>query len=105
MISKDIGKRIKFLREFNNYTRERFAEKIDISARFLYEIEMGNQGFSVNILYRISQALNVSCDYILMGKEHNKNIHIINSELEVFEPRKMAQIQDIIHLIYELASR
>ena len=31
------GERIRELREIQNYTREAFAEKIDISPKFLYE--------------------------------------------------------------------
>ena len=36
------------------------------STKFLYEIEAGRKRvFSKNVLYKISKALNVSCDYIL----------------------------------------
>lgn len=38
-----VGERIRELREVQNYTREAFAEKIDISAKFLYEIETGKK--------------------------------------------------------------
>ena len=41
---------------------------MDISAKFLYEIEMGKKGFSADILCRISRALSVSCDYIMLGE-------------------------------------
>lgn len=44
-------------------------EKIEISSKFLYEIETGKKGFLADILCRISQALSVSCDYIMFGKE------------------------------------
>lgn len=43
-----VGERIRELREVQNYTREAFAEKIDISAKFLYEIETGKKGFSAD---------------------------------------------------------
>lgn len=34
-----VGERIRELREMQSYTREGFAEKISISAKFLYDIE------------------------------------------------------------------
>lgn len=64
-----IGKRIRELRETQNYTREEFAEKIFISSKFLYEIEVGKKGFSANTLSKIAMALNVSSDYILFGEK------------------------------------
>ena len=39
MSYKDIGFRIRSLREANCYTRDALAEKVDISAKFLYEID------------------------------------------------------------------
>ena len=57
MSYKDIGLRIRGLREANCYTRDAFAEKIHISSKFLYEIETGKKGFTAEILFRISRAL------------------------------------------------
>ena len=39
-----IGKRIKKLRLQREYTREYLAECADISAKFLYEVEVGKKG-------------------------------------------------------------
>ncbi len=38
-----VGERIRELREIQNYTREVLAEKVEISAKFLYEIETGKK--------------------------------------------------------------
>lgn len=54
MLDLRVGERIRELRESQNYTREGFAEKVDISAKFLYEIEVGKKGFSADVLCRIS---------------------------------------------------
>lgn len=45
MLSIQVGARIRELREIQNYTREVLAEKVDISAKFLYEIEAGKKVF------------------------------------------------------------
>ncbi len=53
MSNIEVGARIRELREIQNYTREGLAEKVDISAKFLYEIEMGKKGFSADTLLKI----------------------------------------------------
>ena len=48
------------------------------SPKFLYEIEAGKKGFSSKVLYRLAKALNVSCDFILEGREWEISDYIIN---------------------------
>lgn len=69
MCDREIGARIVALRELNQCTRAELARRINITAKFLYEIETGRHGFSAKILGNISQALGVSSDYLLFGKE------------------------------------
>lgn len=69
MDRKQVGGRIRKLRELNHYTRESLAEKVGVSPKFLYEIETGRKGFSAEVLCLISKTLSASCDYILFGKK------------------------------------
>lgn len=101
---RDIGFRIRNLRESNNYTRDVLAERVDISAKFLYEIEMGKKGFTVEILYNLSQALDVSCDYILTGNETNKIPEKMVDVLECFSANQMGRVQDILRVVQELCA-
>lgn len=66
--NEKIGKRIYDLRTKNNYTREYLAEISNISDNFLYEIETGRKGLSATTLYKISQSLNVTMDYLVAGE-------------------------------------
>lgn len=66
---KEIGERIAKLRTQKGYSRDVFARQINVSSRFLYDLEVGRKGFSVWVLYNISQALAVSCDYLVTGHE------------------------------------
>ena len=103
MSNKQVGERIRELREIQHYTREGFAEKVDISAKFLYEIECGKKGFSAETLCRISQALSVSCDYIMLGeeKEHRGKEKIV-CVLEMLEPKQVSRIHDILKILYDM---
>lgn len=68
----EAGKRIRYIREKINYTREELSEIVDISPKFLYEIETGQKGFSANTLLKISKGLSVTCEYILSGEEQKR---------------------------------
>lgn len=99
MIDASIGQRIRYLREKNNYSREFFAEKIQISSKFLYEIENGKKGFSVEILLRITMVLNVSCDYILTGTDKRVVSEEFLKEIYEMPPFQRAYIQEILKLL------
>ncbi len=97
-----IGKRIRELRELQNDTRESLAEKIGISAKFLYEIETGKKGFSIDILRRISEALAVSCDYIIFGEEKYREDEKTICALKKLEEIHIRQIQDLTKVLHEI---
>jgi len=61
-----LGTKIKRKREELSLTQEKLAEKCDISSSFLYHIEAGTRVLSVETLYKIANALNVSFDYLLL---------------------------------------
>ena len=66
---KMIGARIRRQREYMGYTREQFAELIDVTPKFCSDIELGAKGMSVTTLCRISKILRLSTDYILFGEK------------------------------------
>lgn len=65
------SKNIKELRLRRGYSVSELAEAANISTKFLYNIEAGKVGFSAKVLFNISKALNVSCDFILTGCDAN----------------------------------
>lgn len=108
MDSKELGQRIRSLRERNCYTREAFSEKIGISSKFLYEIEMGKKNFSSIILVNIANSLKVSCDYIIFGYELSYNeidkdsLNKIINILSKFSGKQIESLLLILEEIYNL---
>lgn len=103
MSNIEVGARIRELREIRNYTRGSLAEKVDISAKFLYEIEVGKKGFSADTLCRISKALSVSCDYIMLGEDTGcRSKEKIICVLEKLEPKQTSKIMDILRILSEM---
>lgn len=72
IFDKQIGKRIRNLREYQHLTREKLAEYADTSVQFLADIECGRKGMTTFTLYKLAEALHVSTDYIVYGLEKEK---------------------------------
>ena len=64
-----IGNRIRKRREELGYTREQFAEMLDVSPKFCIDFENGAKGLSLKTLIKISSILHLSTDYILKGTD------------------------------------
>lgn len=105
MPAKEVGNRIRFLREVNQYTRDGFAEKIEVSSKFLYEIETGKKGFSVEILYKISKLLSVSTDYLLFGSNDQKISAQMRGVLERFDVEQMQHVQEALEAMFLLCEK
>lgn len=105
MSNKLAGQRIREMREVQGYTREFLAERVGISDKFLYEIETGKKGFSADVLCRLSKALSVSCDYIMLGKEkEHHGMEKIICVLEMVEPKQRSRMQDILRILYDMCA-
>ncbi len=63
--------RIRRAREQQGYTREQFAEKLDVSVSYLAELERGRTGISVKMLLKVCDLLGLSADYVLFGEERS----------------------------------
>lgn len=71
-------KRIRTAREKMGYTREKFAEKLDVSVSYLAELERGRTGISVKLLVKVCGVLGLSADYILFGSERDADALLLD---------------------------
>ena len=62
---KNIGKRIKEIREAKNLSREDVAFACDFSGSYMGMIERAEYDFKISKLYKIAQALNVDIKELL----------------------------------------
>lgn len=69
----EVGLRIKQCRRDKKLTQEKFAEMIDMSPHYVYEIERGSKAMSIHTLNNIVTCLEVSADYILYGNKSPQN--------------------------------
>ncbi len=97
---KTVGKRIRKTREYQNLTREQLAEQADISVQFLADIEVGRKSMSINTIYKLSSALHVSNDYLILGTNnmspsHNEQLSVLLNSLS---PKESEIAEKIISL-------
>ena len=65
--------RIRKAREEMGYTREKFAELLDVSVSYLAELERGRIGISVKLLVKVCDILGLSADYVLFGEKRDSD--------------------------------
>lgn len=71
---KKIGERIRLRREALGMTREELGDCLDVTAKFLYDVEYGIKGLSLRNFYNIRQILGVSGDFLLDGGTEESHI-------------------------------
>ena len=71
--NREIGLRLRSLREAQDLTRERLAEQAEISVQFLADIETGRKGMTVQTLRKLAMALHCSADAIVFGVQPERN--------------------------------
>lgn len=95
-----IGKRIKAERKKNGLTQEALAERLDVSAHYIYELERGMKAMSVPVLMQIAQTLHVSTDSLLFGDVRvSQEIDRLAALTRDISPRTRELLADLLALI------
>ncbi len=92
-----IGQRIRSSRERMLITQEKLAELLDVSVKFVSDIELGAKGMSLKTLNRLSQCLLISTDYILYGGDDDELSGIL-SVIRKCPPEKRKYAEDILKI-------
>ena len=94
-----VGENIREHREKFGYSRERFAELVGITPRFLADAENGYVGVSLTNLKKICELLGVSADRLLWDDKSNVSL---DEKLSHVDMKYMPLILDIIQKQLEL---
>ncbi|MCH5303473.1 MAG: helix-turn-helix transcriptional regulator [Ruminococcus sp.] len=100
---KALGKRIKNKRKEKHLTQEQLSEICDLSAAHIGHIERGTRILSVDVLVRLSKALDVSLDYLLFDVvSDNENVlKSINPILKETDKKKADYFLNTVRLLAE----
>ena len=99
---KDVGSRIRDARKAKHLSQYELAEMIDISPSHMSDIENGKKIIGINIFMRLTEALQVSADWLLRTDiPQVASIH--NGELsDVLSDCTPTEAQSIIKMIKEM---
>lgn len=102
---KQLGKRIVEKRKEKNLLQKDFADMLGVAVNHLSDVERGVKRPSLDLLMKISCALNTPVDYFIKDMPNACCDYIINGELaiilEQFTPRSLKLIQKMAQEILE----
>lgn len=94
-----LGNRIKQVRKQQKITRETLSEKIDVSSRFMADVESGKAGVSLSTLKKLCKALGVSADFLLgitQQVEPSNYLEQIITRLNQLDPQYLPYANDLL---------
>lgn len=97
------GSRIRSIRESASLSRELVAEKADINANYLGEIERGEKWPSIEVIERLAGALNVSPSAFLEFEAEEVDSNILLAKLhKVLANKSTEQLQQAMRILKAL---
>ena len=90
---KAIGSRLKAERRKVGLTQEGLSEIVNVTPHYIYEIERGMKAMSVETLMNLSEALELSVDYILYGIQR-RNLGKIYVRLDEMSDERRLRAED-----------
>ncbi len=98
-IKKQLGKRIKQLRQAKGYSQEQFAEVIGIASRTLCGIEIGKNFLKANTLEKILEVLEISPQELFLINHFQPKEVLIS---EIIDTVKSIKDREKVEIIYKI---
>ena len=98
-IKKQLGARIKKLRQDKGFSQEQFAEKIGIAARTLCGIEIGKNFFTADTLEKILTTLDITPQELFMINYLKPKEELVE---EIISTIKSIEDREKIEIIYKI---
>ena len=100
VLRKQMGERIRTIRNEMKLSKEALARQIGITGQFLGVVESGKSDISYDKLKRLCDISGYSADYILFGK----NPEVISETKKIIEEFTNEQIEDACEVIRKIAA-
>lgn len=94
---KQIGNRILSRRKQLRMTQEELAEQAGITPQTVSSAELGKKALRPENIIRICSALEVSTDYLLLGKVNSHDHSTLSSKISDLSPTQYRHLEDIIN--------
>ena len=98
-LRKEMGERIRKIRNELKLTKEALARKLGVTGQFLGVVECGRSAISYDKLKKLCEISGYSADYILFGKDAN----IVSETKKILENYSEEQIIEACEIIKKMA--
>lgn len=89
----DIAGRLKYQRNRLNITVEKLAERIEVTPRYLQDVERGKVGMSLTTLKNLCRVLEISSDALLFGTPAG-----VDAMLRELDVEQVENIEELVRL-------
>ena len=94
-----IGKNIQKIRKSNGYTQEKLAEEIEVSVRYISDIEQDKSKPSYEVLIKICKIFKIGLDQIFCNYINTKENNSMEYSLARFDKLSKRDKETIEHVI------
>lgn len=91
-----MGSRILKRRKQLRMTQEELAEKAGLMPQTISTAELGKKALRPENIVRVCAALDISTDYLLMGKINEVSLSLLEKKISQLPPDKLCHLEDII---------
>lgn len=91
-----MGKRLVARRKQLRLTQEELAERADMNAQIISTAETGKKGLRPENIIKLCIALDISADYLLMGKVGASDYDILSQKVSKLTPSQYQHLEDMI---------
>lgn len=91
-----IGKRILERRKQLRLTQDELAEKAEVTPQTISTAELGKKALRPENIIRISAALDISTDYLLLGLITEADRSVLTQKCSVLTPKQYRHLEDIV---------
>ncbi len=95
-LAQTIGERIMLRRKQLGYTQEQAAKKSSLSHQFFSTVETGRKNLRAESIIKVTEALEVSTDYLLLGTVNETDVHNITKLLLNLSGTELHCLEEII---------
>ena len=93
---KAMGKRINDRRKQLHMTQEKLSELANITPQTVSTAELGQKAMRPETIIRVCTALNISTDYLLLGKITEGEQSLLSPRVSELTPNQYRHLEDII---------
>jgi len=91
-----MGKRLVARRKQLRLTQEEIAERTDLTTQTISTAETGKKALRPENIIKLCAALDISTDYLLLGKIASEDYDILSQKVSQLTPSQYQRLEDII---------